>query len=137
MTGLQIHMHHFGLSVPDLDASIAWYTETLDFELDFTYDIATLSARAAFLRHGNLRVELFEVAGAVPSPDTVQDLRVHGLKHVAMAVGDITAARDILRRRGVEFLADPAQVPGSGGDQYAFIRDNNGILIELFEMHTT
>ncbi|MFC3831710.1 MULTISPECIES: VOC family protein [Deinococcus] len=135
MTGLQFSMHHFGLSVADLDATIAWYTDTLDFELESAYDIPALSARAAFLRHGSVWVELFEVSGAVPAPENAQDLRVHGLRHVALAVDDIGATRDLLRTRGVEFVSEPATVPGSGGDRYAFFRDNNGILIELYEMH--
>ncbi len=126
-------MHHFGLSVPDLDATVAWYTGTLDFELESTYGIAALPARVAFLRHGNVRVELFEVGGAAPAPENAQDLRVHGLKHVALAVDDLGAARDLLRTRGVEFVSEPAVVPDSGGDRYAFFRDNNGLLIELFE----
>lgn len=135
MTGLHLSLHHFGLCVPDLDATIAWYTDTLDFDLDSTYDIPALPARVAFLRHGTVRVELFEVRGAVPAAASAQDLRAQGLKHVALAVDDIAAARDLLRARGVEFVTEPAVVPGSGGDRYAFFRDNNGIVIELFELH--
>lgn len=133
MTGLRLAPHHVGLSVPDLDATVAWYTRTLDFELDSTYDIPTLPARVAFLRHSHVRVELFEVVGAVHAPENAQDLRVHGLKHVAFAVEDIAAVRELLRARGVAFVAEPAVVPQSGGDRYAFLRDCNGLLVELYE----
>ena len=80
-----------------------------------------------------VRVEVFEVSGAAPAPENAQDLRTHGLKHVAFAVEDLTAARDLLRTRGVEFVTEPAVVPQSGGDRYAFLRDGNGLLVELYE----
>jgi catechol 2,3-dioxygenase-like lactoylglutathione lyase family enzyme len=139
MTQLRLRLHHFGLSVADLDTTIAWYIEKLGFERDYAYQIPPLQARVAFLRLGDLRVELFEVRGAAPAPSSAStpasDLGVHGLKHVALAVEDIEVARDHLQARGVEFVTDVAVVPASNTERYAFFRDNNGILIELFEPH--
>jgi catechol 2,3-dioxygenase-like lactoylglutathione lyase family enzyme len=127
----------FGLSVADLEATTAWYIEKLGFERDYAYQVPPLQARVAFLRLGDFRVELFEVRGAAPSPESTKTpatgLGVIGLKHVALAVADIEAARDHLRARGLEFITDVANVPASRKERYAFFRDNNGILIELFE----
>ena len=82
--------HHGGLSVPDLDASIAWWKQVLGFELERRFFISTIPAEVAMLGNGPLHIELFMVAGAkaLPperrEPDT--DVRTHGNKHVSFAV---------------------------------------------------
>jgi methylmalonyl-CoA/ethylmalonyl-CoA epimerase len=58
-----------------------------------------------------------------------EDLRTHGTKHAAYAVRDVRAAVAELARREVDIVHE-----GHGGAAaFAFIRDNSGNLIELFE----
>ena len=87
----------------------------------------------AFLRRGDLRIELFEVAGASPLPedrrDPDKDLRTHGNKHVSFAVKDVRAVAGELKLRG----ADIVFVVDVGPVTVAFIRDIAGNLIELFQ----
>ncbi|WP_334184614.1 VOC family protein [Novosphingobium sp.] len=74
--------HHGGVSVPDLEAAIAWYGEMLGFALEHRFFIEKANAKAAFVKNGSLRFELFEVVGAAPLPDERRfppsDLRTHG-----------------------------------------------------------
>ncbi|MDX9875120.1 MAG: VOC family protein, partial [Spongiibacteraceae bacterium] len=58
--------HHGGVSVPDLDAAIAWYHEVLGFEVEQRFFIDAANASVAMIRNGALSFELFEVAGAAP-----------------------------------------------------------------------
>ena len=87
----------------------------------------------AFLRREDLRIELFEVAGAAALPEDRRipdrDLRTHGNKHVSYAVKDVRAVADELRLRG----ADIVFVMDVGPVTVAFIRDIAGNLIELFQ----
>ena len=131
-------VHHFGISVASLAETVAWYQTKLGFEPDYSYEFsAGMKVKAAFLKLGSLRVEIFEADGASPMPanraDFSGDLREHGTKHVALLVADINAARRELESRGVEFVTPTGEVPSSGGAHYAFFRDNNGILIELYQ----
>lgn len=125
--------HHAGISVPDLESSIAWYSTMLGFEVEARNNHPHPPAKVAFLRRGDLRIELFEVTGASPLPGDRRvpdkDLCTHGNKHVAYAVQNVRAAAEELKRRGVDvvFVLDIANV------SVAFIRDNAGNLIELFQ----
>jgi methylmalonyl-CoA/ethylmalonyl-CoA epimerase len=129
-----VQPHHCGLSVPDLDASIAWYREALGFALEMRQEMSHVPLRGAFLRRGQFCIELFEVSGAAPLPpqrrEVDEDLRTHGTKHVALAVPDVRRALDFLRARGVEVAMEPVEVEGMVA---CYIRDNSGILIELVQ----
>jgi methylmalonyl-CoA/ethylmalonyl-CoA epimerase len=129
----ELKYHHAGISVPDLESSIAWYSTMLGFEVEARNNHPHPPAKVAFLRRGELRIELFEVVDASPLPEDRRipdkDLCTHGNKHVAYAVKDVRAAANELKSRGVDvvFVLDIAQV------SVAFIRDNAGNLIELFQ----
>ena len=133
MAGLNFWYHHGGVSVPDLEAAIEWYGAVLGFELEQRLSIDAIPAKIAFVRNGPLRMELFEVPGAVPaSPDRSVpnlDLRTHGNKHVAFAVADVHAIVAELRRRGADIVFVNDFEHGSN----AFIRDNSGNLIEFLK----
>jgi methylmalonyl-CoA/ethylmalonyl-CoA epimerase len=128
---LDLKHHHGGISVPDLEASIRWYAEVLDFEVEQRIEIPAIPAKVAMLRRGDLRLELFEVPGAQPLPEERRhpnlDLRTHGNKHLAFAIKDIDSAERELRSRG----ADIVWVRRFEFGANIFIRDNSGNLIEL------
>jgi methylmalonyl-CoA/ethylmalonyl-CoA epimerase len=128
---LDLKHHHGGISVPDLEASIRWYAEVLDFEVEQRFEIPAIPAKVAMLRRGELRLELFEVPGAQPLPEERRhpnlDLRTHGNKHLAFAIKDIDSAERELRSRG----ADVVWVRRFEFGANIFVRDNSGNLIEL------
>lgn len=130
---LDLKHHHAAASVPDLEASIAWYCKVLGFEVEKRAHLPPVPAKVAFLRRGNLRIELFEADQAAPLPperrDPHADLKVHGNKHVAFAVRDIEKAAAELRTRG----ADIVFVKHMKDASVLFLRDNSGNLIELFQ----
>ncbi|MBI4786030.1 MAG: VOC family protein [Chloroflexi bacterium] len=134
ITGFEVKPHHCGISVPDLEASIAWYRDMLGFVLKERVTLDAASAKVAVLKHGDFLVELFEVTGAAPLPDERRypnlDLRTHGTKHVALAVPDIRVVVAELKRRGVDVAMDTTVI---GDQSFAFIRDNAGNLIELVQ----
>ena len=125
--------HHGGLSVPDLNASIAWWKNVLGFEVERRFFIATIPAEVAMLRNGPLHIELFMVPGAkaLPperrEPDT--DVRTHGNKHVSFAVDNAAGFAAELKRRGADIVWVKVMPHGSN----IFIRDNAGNLLEFVE----
>jgi methylmalonyl-CoA/ethylmalonyl-CoA epimerase len=130
---LKLKFHHGGVSVPNLDASIDWYSRMLGFSVESRIDIAAIPAKVAMLRRDELRIELFEVPDAAPLPlerrQPNTDPHTHGNKHVAFAVPDVDAIVAELRERG----ADIALVGHFEFGSFAFIRDNAGNLIELVQ----
>ena len=125
---------HVGISVPDMDASIAWYEQMLGFRLVSDNYYEQLPARIAFLELGDFSIELFEVPGAAPLPDDRRvpnlDIRTHGTKHVAYAVEDLPGLMQTLKSKGVDVAMDVFPMEG---DLVAFIRDNTGNLLELIQ----
>jgi methylmalonyl-CoA/ethylmalonyl-CoA epimerase len=125
--------HHGGISVPDLDAAIAWWRDMLGFEVEHRFNIAAIPAEVAMLRNGPLRMELFELPEARALPEERRepdlDLRTHGNKHVSFAIDDVGAFAEELRRRGVDIVWVRKMAHGSN----IFIRDNAGNLIEFVQ----
>lgn len=124
---------HAGLSVPDLDASIAWYRDALGFALERRYEAPTIPATIAVLRNGSVKIELFQVPDALPAdaergiPNL--DLRTHGHKHISFAAPDVLALSQEFERRGVDIVWVKRFPFGTN----MFIRDNAGNLIEFVE----
>jgi catechol 2,3-dioxygenase-like lactoylglutathione lyase family enzyme len=123
--------HHGGVSVPSLEAAIDWYGDVLGFEVEKRFYIEAAKAKAAMIRKGPLRFELFEVAGAAPLPEDRRhppsDLKTHGNKHVAFCVEDIDIFLAEMEAKGVDIAFVVREEFGSG----CFIRDPAGNLIEF------
>lgn len=127
--------HHVGLSVPDAEASAAWYRDMLGFEEVFRMkEKAENEMFIIHIRRGNIYIELFQVKGAEPMPayrrDPNADLRVHGLKHMALQVSDAQAAVRELTAKGVEIARPLVDTPTIA---FVFLRDNSGIPFELIQ----
>jgi methylmalonyl-CoA/ethylmalonyl-CoA epimerase len=128
---LQFWHHHGAMSVPDIEAAIAWWESVLDFKVTKRFNIPAIPAEVAMLQNGPLHIELFEVAGATSlpqerrEPDT--DLLTHGNKHVSFAVHDVEPFAEELKRRGADIVWVRKMPHGSN----IFIRDLAGNLIEF------
>lgn len=139
MTNLKINdfeitPHHCGISVPDLEASIAWYRDMLGFSLVKKQTLDVVSAKIAFLKRGDFLIELFEIGDANPLPDDRRypnrDICTHGTKHIAFSVDDVPKFIDSLKKRGVDIAMNVNMMEDKA---MAFIRDNAGNLIEIIE----
>jgi methylmalonyl-CoA/ethylmalonyl-CoA epimerase len=125
---------HAGISVADLEASIAWYADMLGFAVDRVVDVPGDTGRVALIRKGDFFLELFCIPGAAALPEErrhpATDLRTQGIKHVAYAVGDIRALMEHLKAKGVDVVWD---VVLHDNTLCAFVRDNSGNLVEFVE----
>ena len=144
-----LRIHHVGIAVPDLDAAIEWYGRVLGFANPERHEIAALRAHMAFVRRGDLRLELWQRAGAAAVPaerrEPNSDLMIGGTKHMALAVDDLgswlhrlvhervdIAAIQRSPREPMRHEADPL-APGLPPPFAMFIRDPGGTLIELLD----
>lgn len=112
--------------VDDVDASIAFYTKTLGF------DVLTNAAPAfADVKRGNLRVLLSgpKSSAGRPMADGATP-RPGGWNRIHFIVDDLDAEVARLRATGATFRNDI--VSGPGGKQI-LLQDPSGNLVELFE----
>jgi methylmalonyl-CoA/ethylmalonyl-CoA epimerase len=138
MTGVpaaaRLRPDHAGISVADLEASIAWYGDMLGFTIDRVVDVPGDAGRVALIRKEGFILELFCVPGAASLPaerrHPATDLRTHGIKHVAYAVPDIRALVEELKGKGVDVVWDVVEHDNT---LCAFVRDNSGNLVEFVE----
>jgi methylmalonyl-CoA/ethylmalonyl-CoA epimerase len=131
---MDIKPDHAGISVGDLEASIAWYRDMLGFTLERTVEVPEDTGMVGILRHGDFLLELFCIPGASPLPDERRypwtDMRTHGVKHIAYAVSDVEGLMISLKQKGVDVVWDTRV---HDGDTCAFVRDNTGNLVEFVQ----
>jgi methylmalonyl-CoA/ethylmalonyl-CoA epimerase len=131
--GRTMKIHHCAISVPDVEASIAWYEEMLGFEVVWRTIIPGLDVILVQMKGAGFLLELFQVPGAAPLPEGRShpntDFRTHGVKHFAIEVSDAREFVEELRAKGVK-VVHVAEFEGTFG---AFILDNSGNLIEIWQ----
>jgi catechol 2,3-dioxygenase-like lactoylglutathione lyase family enzyme len=124
----------WALSVPDLDAGIRWYSETLGLSVVMRPPPED-KARVAVLEGNGLIVELLQLADALPlsraAPGVAADYLVHGYFKAGIVVEDFDATLTALRERGVEIAMGP--YPARAGQRAnVIVRDHAGNLIQFF-----
>jgi len=118
--------HHYGIYVPDLESSIKWYQEKLDFTVHRRSYAERISAKIAFIKNGDYYIELLQVDGSVPRPEGV---KINGPQHVGFLVEDYPKFMEIVRQRGVEVVKDSK----FGTVSVAILKDNAGNTFEIVE----
>lgn len=125
---------HVGISVYHMEESVAWYEKNLGFHMlrDDGF-CEPLSARICFLERDGFQIELFEYKEPKPLPEDRltpnQDLQTVGTKHVAFQIEDMEA----LKARFLQNNVDLAHEVQMRDEHVLFIRDCNGVLIELIQ----
>lgn len=128
-------LHHVALSVTRLDASIAFYT-TLNFEVVYRWQADDKMLSIVHLKQGELMLELFcfehNSAAPLTSKELATDLPRIGIKHFGLRVVDI---QDALQQLQNQELAEQGLkvTHGRTGIDYFFIKDPDGILIEIVQ----
>jgi catechol 2,3-dioxygenase-like lactoylglutathione lyase family enzyme len=138
-------MHHVGITVRDLEESLAWYERMFDVEREFVahgsgpdlsvaVGVPDAELSFAFLRFGSCVVELLCYDN--PREDSYERSNADvGSAHVCIDVPDLAAAYAALVEKGAEFLAPPLHIDDGplAGCSFAYFRDPNGVTLELFE----
>lgn len=121
------HIDHLGVLVDDIEGNTEIY-ETLGLEVGAIETVEDFDVRIAFIRVGEVLVELVEPLDEDLPENTAE------LDHIAFAVDDIEAALSTLKEHDVP-LADEEPRPGAGESIVAFLEERaaNGVLIELVE----
>jgi lactoylglutathione lyase len=126
--GDRMRLLHTMIRVKDLDRSVGWYRDALGLREESRRVLAKGDATILFLTDGGAehRIEL-----TYNHDGRDYDLG-NQFGHFAFGVDDLDVERARLEKLGVSFARGPYQVV-SGGSRIAFIKDPDGIEIELIE----
>jgi methylmalonyl-CoA epimerase len=128
-------IHHVGVAVADLDASIGLYRSALGAELVHRARNEKEGLEAAFLKVGDGELELMAALREDSPVGKFMAKRGPGIHHVAYAVTDIDIALADARAAGLELIdAEPRM--GMHGSRIAFVHPKslNGVLTEFVEI---
>lgn len=138
-------LHHFGVTVSDLDRSARFYEDVFDVRSEWELEVSGeevsqavrvegADVRMAFLRLPNAGLELLEYRN--PGGRTY-DRRNNdvGAAHLCLEVADIGAAYERLQARGAECYTTPQLVGGGAlaGYRFFFFEDPDGLVVELLQ----
>ncbi len=142
-------LHHVGITVKDLDASIRFYHDALGlpfsnepspwFEgegLGVAVGVPGAALRQVSLLLGDTMLELLEYRS--PPSDTAAPLRSNnqGASHVAFVVDDIEAKKVELEAKGITFHSEVNTVDEGvlAGWRWVYFDDPDGYPLELVEV---
>jgi len=123
---------HTSITVKDMDESIRFYTEKLGMSLQSKREIKQNDAEIAFLGIEGTDHKIELTWWRTKKDYTEGDQ----LDHIAFGVEDLSLLVENLRGMGVEIAREPYSL-GPGSSRIAFIKDPNGIWIELIEQKRT
>ncbi len=117
---------HTSITVKDMNESIAFYTQRMGMKLVERRDSRQKNAEIAFLEIGGSshRIEL------TCWKDKKDYTKGDQLDHIAFGVADLEMFVEEAKRQGIEIAKEPYML---GTSRIAFIKDPNGISIELIE----
>lgn len=129
------HIEHLGIAVQSIEESLPYFENVLGLKCYAVEEVADQKVKTAFLKCGEVKLELLEPT----SPDsTIQkwlDKGNHGVHHVAFCVEDgVENALAECDGKGVR-LIDKAPRKGAENLNIAFLhpKSTEGILTELCE----
>lgn len=125
-------LDHIAIAVPNLEASLEFYTKQLGMNLITIETVEEQGVRVAKVDAGNTHIELLEPL----SPDTPVGKflakRGSGLHHICMGVDDIADQVNCLVEANVDMIDKQPKV-GAEGARIAFVhpKATGGVLLEL------
>jgi lactoylglutathione lyase len=143
--------HHTGITVSDLDRSVAFYRDLLGFEEVFSwnpqaeyigrlvgYPEADIHATILRMPHSEVFLEIMEYRGVDRTPADTGTANP-GIAHLAFFVDDCDAMYDELAAKGVRSVSPPVTPtigPNQGG-RAVYLIDPDGIRVELITSRRT
>ncbi len=127
-------LNHVAIAVPDLDAAISLYRDTLGAKVNPPQDEPDHGVTVVFIDLPNTKIELlFPLGEDSPIKGFLDKNPSGGIHHICYEVEDILAARDHLAASGARVLGNGEPKIGAHGKPVLFLhpKDFTGTLVEL------
>lgn len=138
-------VHHVGITVRDMQRSFDWYSRMFSVEpgpvnrgsgpdLERGVQVAGAELSFSMIRIGNVNVEFLQYH----QPEGKDWDRTNGdvgSAHICLEVDDMDAAYAELIARGADFNGPPVTLKDGdlAGSQWAYLRDPDGIQLEIWQ----
>ncbi len=125
------------IAVPDLDAAVALYRDTLGARVSEAIDQPDHGVVTVFVELANTKIELlYPMGDDSPIRGFLEKNKSGGIHHICYEVEDIHAARDKLLAEGMRILGSGEPTTGAHGKPIVFLhpKDCCGTLVELEEV---
>ena len=131
-------LHHVGVAVRSIDEALRFFSDLLGLEVESTIVVEEQGMRAAWLKLGDVKIELMEPLGSEGPVARFLAKRGEGVHHLALDVSDIKAISERLREAGIRLVYDEPR-RAHDGSLYNFIhpKSAHGVLIELRQERST
>ncbi len=127
-------LNHVAIAVPDLDAAIALYRDTLGASVGAPQDEPDHGVTVVFIDLPNTKIELlYPLGDNSPIQGFLNKNPSGGIHHICYEVDDITAACNRMTAVGARVLGTGEPKIGAHGKPVLFLhpKDFTGTLIEL------
>jgi glyoxylase I family protein len=117
-------LEHTAIASENPEKLAHWYVDHLGFHINYTYG-GNFFVRAP---NGSL-LELIPAVGPL-KPQTPENYKDPGIRHLAIAVDDFDSAHASLQSKAVHFLGEPFV---NQGNRLVFFRDGDGNILHLIQ----
>ncbi|MBI2575056.1 VOC family protein [Candidatus Woesearchaeota archaeon] len=125
-----MRVHHIAITARDSERSARFYKENLGFREIHRFTKPGWDGGAIVLVLGTFQLEIFQFKSSTKGKDDLSDFKVTGLKHIGIRVGSVHRKYKELKGKGIDI---DAPVKGTTCAWFCFLRDTDGIPIELYE----
>lgn len=138
-------VHHVGITVRDIAASVEWYRAMLGLEagpvnhgegeaLGRALQVAGAVLSFSMIQIGSTRIEFLQYHEP-PGLDFDRTNGDVGSAHVCFEVDDIDSAYRELQERGAVFNAPPSEITEGvlAGSRWAYFRDPDNVQLEIWQ----
>jgi catechol 2,3-dioxygenase-like lactoylglutathione lyase family enzyme len=128
-----IRIQHAGIHVKSLEETAKWYQDIFGFELLAAHGGegpfgGGVFPKMRWMKLGDFKLEVYEVQEAEPFSLVDFEFTL-GVKHLSFAIKDLDGWLAYIKERGdVEIVVENRY---GGPARAVYIRDNNGILVEV------
>jgi methylmalonyl-CoA/ethylmalonyl-CoA epimerase len=126
---------HIAILTDDLDASLAFWRDTLGLKLTHVTDVPDEGSMVAFLPTGGSEIELVKPTTTDSGLARYLEKRGPGMHHVCLEVDDLAEIIARLKEKGLQLINEEPRT-SSDGRKYAFIhpKSTHGVLVELYQI---
>lgn len=126
------HIEHIGIAVENLQEAIKYWENVMGLKCYNIEEVADQKVRTAFLRIGEVKIELLEPTSPDSTIAKFLEKKGQGIHHIAFAVEDTNSALEEMKTKEIRVLDQQAR-KGAEGLEIGFLHPKStmGILTEL------
>lgn len=128
--------HHIGITVSDIERSVAWYADTLGFTEKLRVNVAERGLTIVLAERDGFIIELFAKTDSTPIREEEREvgssLGYGGYRHLAFTVPSVDDIWAEFQAKGLDLAVAPNDNEKLGF-RLCFIRDPDGVLLEFVQ----